>query len=439
MKKFLSVFFTFLLVFSSVSCFATDVASDSGEADHVHTWYDDYSGDTEYLEDYSDYQDLISSMDEQEQYKSLYEQMITETVQNYNSAEREKIYKAKVLEATKPETYYGYYQYLYRSVYQILKVEIMDGPYKGEVVEDVNYILTGDTYGNIQLPQVKKGMSINVSVTEGEDGTVYAYSSSIDSPVVRWGWIFALIIFALILVGVLVGKTGMKMLVPILLLVDLIIMVVVPLMFSGTNMMLLLGVVVLLSTITICVLNLGIRIKTFVAILVTLIITFILVLAMYAFDSLAYMSGITYEITSFVESILPRVVNSEVETAMDLHAMNIVITALMAFFAFTPIVCKTIDLYDKKKNEDKCVSNTMGEMKEYVADKIATVVPILFTLIIPKYMILIINKCSLNEIINSEVLGSDIVRILFILITVCVAAPITACAGKLLIDDDTSK
>lgn len=438
MKKFLSVLFTFILVFSSVNCFATDVDSDSG--DHLHTWYDDYSGDTEYLEDYSDYEDLINSMDEQEYYKSSYEQMITETVENYNNATREKLYKAKVLEATEPETYYGYYQYLYKSVYQVLKIEILDGPYKGEVVEDVNYILTGDTYGNIQLPKLKTGMTINVSVTEDDSGTVYAYSSSIDSPVVRWGWIAALIVLALILVCIYVGKPGMKMLVPILLVVDLIIMVVVPLMFSGTNMMLLLGVVVLLSTITICVLNLGIRAKTFVAILATLIMTFVLVLAMYGFDNLAYMSGITYEITSFVESILPRVVNSEVETAMDLHAMNIVMTALMAFFAFAPIVCKTIDVYDKKKNEEKSVLNTVEEMKEFVADKIATIVPILFTLVIPKYMILIINKCSLNEIINSEVLGSDIVRILFILITIAIAAPLTAGVGKLLIDDDdTSK
>ena len=406
MKKFLSVLFTFILVFSSVNCFATDVDSDSG--DHLHTWYDDYSGDTEYLEDYSDYEDLINSMDEQEYYKSSYEQMITETVENYNNATREKLYKAKVLEATEPETYYGYYQYLYKSVYQVLKIEILDG--------------------------------INVSVTEDDSGTVYAYSSSIDSPVVRWGWIAALIVLALILVCIYVGKPGMKMLVPILLVVDLIIMVVVPLMFSGTNMMLLLGVVVLLSTITICVLNLGIRAKTFVAILATLIMTFVLVLAMYGFDNLAYMSGITYEITSFVESILPRVINSEVETAMDLHAMNIVMTALMAFFAFAPIVCKTIDVYDKKKNEEKSVLNTVEEMKEFVADKIATIVPILFTLVIPKYMILIINKCSLNEIINSEVLGSDIVRILFILITIAIAAPLTAGAGKLLIDDDdTSK
>ena len=108
MKKFLSVLFTFILVFSSVNCFATDVDSDSG--DHLHTWYDDYSGDTEYLEDYSDYEDLINSMDEQEYYKSSYEQMITETVENYNNATREKLYKAKVLEATEPETYYGYYQ-----------------------------------------------------------------------------------------------------------------------------------------------------------------------------------------------------------------------------------------------------------------------------------------------------------------------------------------
>lgn len=435
MKKFLSMFFVFALVLSSVTCLATDEGNNSQD----YNWYENYSGETEYLNDYSEYQDLINSMDEQTEYKKLYEQMITETIDSYNKAKRDEIYKAKVLEASEPQTYYGYYQYLYRSVYQVVKVEILNGPYKGKVVEDVNYILTGDTYGNLQLPKVTEGMTINVSATLDEKGDLYAYSSSIDSPVTRWGWVVALIAATIILVIISAGKPGMKMLVPVLLLVDLLVMVMIPSMFSGTNIMLLLGIVIILSTITICVLKLGIGTKTFVAILVTLIMNFMLVLLIYGFDSLAYFSGITYEITNLVETILPRVVDSEVVPAMDLHALNVAIIAIMAFFASTPIVCKTIDLYDSKKSEDKPVANTINEMKEYVSDKLGIIIPVLFTLTIPKFMILIINKCSLAEIVNSEVLGSDVVRILFIVISMTLAAPITACAGKLLIDDDKSE
>ena len=200
--------------------------------------------------------------------------------------------------------------------------------------------------------------------------------------------------------------------------------------------MLLLGAIVLLSSITICVLKLGVRTKSFVAILVSLVMTFVFVILMYGFDNLAYLSGITYEITSFVESIIPRINTAgEIEIAMDVHALNIAIAAIMAFFAAIPVICKTIQVYDEKKDGENAIKDTIDEMKEYVSDKLVTIVPMLFTLIIPKYLLLIINKCSFAEIINSEVLGSDIVRILFIVISVVLAVPISANMGKLLIDD----
>ena len=51
MKKITSMFLALILVFSSLNCFATDETTiPEGET----TWYDNFSGDTEYLEDYSD-------------------------------------------------------------------------------------------------------------------------------------------------------------------------------------------------------------------------------------------------------------------------------------------------------------------------------------------------------------------------------------------------
>ena len=120
MKKITSMFLALILVFSSLNCFATDETTIPGGET---TWYDNFSGDTEYLEDYSDYEDLMNSMDEQSEYKNMYEQMIKETIENYKSSSREDIYRAKVVDATDVQTYYGYYQYMYKSIYQIVKVE----------------------------------------------------------------------------------------------------------------------------------------------------------------------------------------------------------------------------------------------------------------------------------------------------------------------------
>lgn len=441
MKKLVSMLLVFTLAFSSVCCFATDVTTSD------YNWYDNYSGETEYLNSYEEYEDLINGMDEQLEYKELYNQMIEQTIESYKEAERDTIYKAKVLEASEPQVYYGYYQYLYKSLYQTLKIEILEGSEKGKVVEDVNYILTGDTYGNLELPKVTEGMTIHVSlqldddgnVYTDENGSIYAYSSSIDSPVSRWGYILTLIIITAVLVGIYLGKPGLKMLVPILLIVDLIVLFMVPALFDGTNVMLLLGFIILMSTITICVLKLGLNSKTFVAILVSLVMSFMLVLLVYGFDSLAYMSGITYEATSFVESILPRVVDSEVVPVIDLHALNVATITLIAFFMFVPIVCETINVYEENKNKKKAYSLTVDKMKEHISDKLVTIVPILLALSIPKFIILLANKCSLREIVNSEILGSDIVRILFVVIAMVVASPLTAIAGKLLIDDEENR
>ena len=48
MKKFLSMFFVFALVLSSVTCLATD----EGNSSQDYNWYENYSGETEYLNDY---------------------------------------------------------------------------------------------------------------------------------------------------------------------------------------------------------------------------------------------------------------------------------------------------------------------------------------------------------------------------------------------------
>lgn len=431
MKKILTVFLTVLLTFSCTYSFASEVTSG-----------DDNSGDnnTVYLNDYSEYQDIIQDMDGQAEYKELFNQMVTDTIEAYKEAERNKVYRAKVLEASEVLTEYGqypsYYEESYYKVsYQNLKIKILDEPYKDKEVEDVMYLLTCDTYENIKMPSVKEGTIINVNISE-QDGEVYPSSASYDVAVQRWPAALILILITVALIIIYTNKHSAKVLVPIILLFDLVMLVVTPLLVQGTSVVWIVSLVLLLSTITICALKLGVNEKAVSAFLSTAIILIFMTFIVNIFDFVSYMCGITYEATYIMEYIMPKFVDGEIVSTLNFHALSIGITVLMCIFATIGIVCKTVEVYNENKKSKEAFKLVSQKMAEYTSEHILLIVSVLLIPFIYKYSLLLINKCSFVEIINSEVLITEISRILFIIISILVAVPITYIVSKFISNDD---
>ena len=52
------------------------------------------------------------------------------------------------------------------------------------------------------------------------------------------------------------------------------------------------------------------------------------------------------------------------------------------------------------KDSETVYKDTVEMMKEYLADKVVLFAGILLVLVIPKYMLLLANKCSLSELVN---------------------------------------
>lgn len=428
-NKFWISIFACILVISCGIVFASEIPSDVDDTEDDNIVY---------LDDYSQYLDVLNDMDYQGELKAEYEEGLKNEIASYSTIERTKVYKAKVTEASKPQVYYGQSSYgqIYKTSYQPLSIVILEGPYKDKEFEDFNYILTCDSYDNIQLSAVGKGDTINVAVVDDGEGNVTATSSSFDSSVVRWPWVLVIMIIAIIFLAIYAGNKGLKALVVLVLLVDLIIFVGAPSIINGINLAFLATVIIAFTSLVIGVLNLGVKQEAFVAIVSSLIVTFVIFLIIYGFGSIMKLCGITYEATYLMEYILPAVTSSgEIINNVDFNAFSIAITVLIIHLEIILITCETVKAYKMNKDSETVYKDTVEMMKEYLADKVVLFAGILLVLVIPKYMLLLANKCSLAELVNSEILITDISRILFGIIALSLAVPVTAILGKFADED----
>ena len=212
--------------------------------------------------------------------------------------------------------------------------------------------------------------------------------------------------------------------------------VAAPAIINGINIAFLVSVIVLLTSLSIAVLKLGVKQNAFVAILSTLIVTLIMTIMIYGFDAVTNLCGITYESTYLMEYIMPKVTSSgEIINAVDFHGFSIAITVLILFLGTILVACETVKIYQKNRNSRTVFQDTIDGMKEYLADKITLIAGILIVLIIPKYILLVVNKCALVEIVNSEIMITDLSRILFTIIALSIVVPVTTLLGKF-VDDE---
>lgn len=398
------------------------------------TSLDDFSGETIYLEDYDQYKELLGSVNYQEEYKQDYNKMVADDINNYNNAVRDKVYRAEVLEALDVEVEYGmhpYYQYYYKSSYQPLKVRILDdGEYKGKEFEFA-YVLTCDTYGNVQLRTVQKGDVVNVTIYSDEGGNAACNIASYDAPRERWQAVLVLIIIAVLFAMIYTGKHCAKLLVPAVLVIDLLFFVFMPSLIEGASIIFMTSIILILSTIVICVLKLGIKSETFVAMFSTLLICALLLLLVYCFDAVAGLCGITYDASYIMEYVMPVLVDGEVESVVNFHNLSVGITVLIIYFGVVTMCVETAKLYANKAKSKNKMEEIADEMKEPLAEKMLLVFGILIVPLVSKLLLLTLNKCSMIELVNSEVLATEVARIAFALIGMSLAVPITTMLSRL--------
>lgn len=376
-----------------------------------------------YLDSYEDYLNAIGGTDEQKTYEEEYKNMILESINYFDAQKPENIIKAKVISGDETAEYYDYDTYgIYKIKYQPLNVEILEGKHKGEMF-DTTYVLTVDSYENIEVKEVRKGQKINVVLQEDEEtGEVYVYSTTIDASVDRIGYLIALVIITLVLVGIYLGKEGIKILPQLILLADIILLIFVPEMIEGRSIIWMTIISIASYIIVNTTIKVGLNAKTFPAILATGVVLLLTIIGLIVFNNVSTLSGIIYEITTIIQNF-PK-------GTIDFNILNLAIYILMATIVISDISCKVINIYSDSEKE-----KTRRKIKEYVSEKILTISAVLFITIIPKYLYMLVAKYSYVELINSEMLINEIARILFLIISMLLTSEITIILKKMLVEE----
>lgn len=409
MKKYFILLLSILVLCAGQAVFATDtkeyIEYSSGEKDDGSI----------YLDSYEDYLKALGNVDEQEVYKEQYLSDLANAVLNYDLTERPDVVKAKVLNVEGKKEYYSYDNYgLSKISYQPVNVQVLEGKHKGETY-DISYILTADSYENLKIKELKANQKINIIISESGDES-YAYVTTVDSAVNRVALTVALIIIAVLLMIVYLGKQGMKIIPQMILLADMVMLILVPELFAGRSLLWLTIVTSILYIIVESVIKVGLNSKTVAAIFSTIVVTLSLTVVLVGVSNMANFSGITYEVLNMLESF-PK-------GTIDFYMLYISSFILLCMIVTSNISCMAISA-----NGDKKV------VKENIAEKLPLFIGILFVSIIPKYLYLFISKYTYDEIINSEMLLTDVYKITFLIIAMVVTMQITEYAKKLFVDE----
>lgn len=401
-------------------CMANVQASSANIKEYVEYSSGEKDDGSIYLDSYEDYEKILKNVDEQELYKTAYEQMIKEQIESFRKSTRTQTVKARVLETKSVEEYYSNDSSgSYKIKYQPLKVQILEGEYAGQTVE-VSYILTADTYENIKVPSVRENQNINVILQES-NGELYAYATTIDAAVDRSGYVITLSIITIFILLVSLGKSGLKVLAPLALLADLAILVFAPSILAGKSILWLAIITSILYIFVTAVLKNGLKSKIIPAILTSILVTLVLTVLLAVFGNIANLCGITYEITSMIE-VFPN-------GTIDFYILYLSSFILMSAITTIDVACEEIKIYEENGNK-----NAKKMLKEYTANKIPAVIGILLVMIIPKYIYIFMSKYGFAEIINSEMLLTDIIRILFLTIAITITKEVSEIMRKIFIE-----
>lgn len=411
MKRFLVLLISIFMLMN-LEVFATEqyIEYQSGEQDDGAT----------YINSYEDYMNIMGDMDTQEIYKEEYENMVAQARAIFETSFGVDLVKARVLSVENTVEEYSYDDYGPCKIrYQPITVQILEGEHKGETY-DVIYILTADTYENLKIKEVRVNQKINVMIDE-EYGE--AYATTVDASVNRIGAIIGLVVITIIFMLIYLGKKAFKALPQIILIADIILLIFVPELLGGRSILWLTIITSLLYMIVESAIKVGLNTKMVASIVSSIAVTLVTTLCMMLFSSSINYSGITYEITNMLEAFPMGTI--------DFYMLYISSFILMCVIVISDISCKTVNLYAEEVEK-----NAKVKIKDYVSEKIPQIFGILLVMVIPKYLYTLIAKYTFDEIVNSEMLTTDIVRILFLIIASTLTIQVATYAKKLFVVDE---
>ena len=436
MKKFVLFLMCFVLAFSLSAVFATEEGTTFDEPElnleeDLGTNLDE-SLDDESLEidNYEDFESVNQFGYTQAELEEFYVEQQRLFKNYYIDYSREDIGdKARVVridveeDATVVDDKKGIYSYYYldssyNSVginkYQALTIEFLEGDYKGEQAK-LYHNLTMNSLGNVEVAPLSEGDIIYATGTIYED-ELMAEIVSVDAYISRWGVIAVFTVVIVALIVVYAGKKGILSALFIALILDLIILVFVPFVIDGVNPCLMAVIIGAVLIVVNCVAKLGLKGISGFSMIVAFVLMLVSMLALFGVCYAARLHGVTLEISLIADNVLLQ--------NIDFYHLFVSILVLIASVVLSDLVC---DVFRTIRAESD--SLTMNEKfklcRDVLTSKLSNVSIIFVGLIIYKILLLSLYKYTFVEFINSEVLFSELVRLLVLLFAMTITVPVT--------------
>lgn len=316
----------------------------------------------------------------------------------------------------------------YKIKYQDLKVKIKEGEYKDQILP-AKYTVSYDLEGKIEGYPLNKGNTVSIEVTV-KDGQIDFSSEAIVNDIVRSGYLVWLLILFFAIILVVGRKQGIKAIVALIITILAIFLVMLPGIIKGNNAIwmsvLTCVIVIVLSFIIIA----GIKKKSIAAMIGTSGGVICAGIIAMIFGILAKLSGGQEEAMYLSMNIQNITFNFR-----DLLFAGIVISALGAAMDVGISISSALDEL-KQKNPNMMAKDLFKSGMNIGGDVIGTMTNTLILAYvggaINMVLLFMVNNMPLFEILNIEMIATDVVSALAASMGVIFTVPITAAAYALL-------
>ena len=369
-----------------------------------------------------------------------------ENVEQENVSEENLLYmqesqplyvKAKVVEAGEP---YIEEVSTYQIKYQDVKVEIKEGDFKGEVL-DAKYTVSYDLEGKIEGYLLDKGNTVEIEVPL-IDGNINYAGEAVVHGIDRSGYIILLFILLLV-ISLVVGKVqGLKAIISFIITILAIFLFMLPQIINGHDAIFITILTSVIVTIVSFIIIAGIKKKSIAAMIGTSG-------GIICAGIVALIFGVLAKLSGGQEEAMYLSMNSQniAFDFKDLLFSGIVIASLGAAMDVGMSIASALDEL-KQKNPNMVAKDLFKSGMNIGADVIGTMTNTLILAYVGgalnTVLLFMVNNVPLGEILNIEMIATDVISALAASVGVIFSVPITALAyailnNKKLIYDRKSK
>lgn len=336
------------------------------------------------------------------------------------------IEKAKVLEASDIEENENIYEGIST---QKVTIEIISGKYKGDIREVENH-LTENTAYNIP---VKKGDKVVVAIEESESGyDVYI------SDYLRSNYILYLTLLGILLVLIVGRLKGLKAIISLALTILAVVYILLPQILKGANPIPISILISIGVTIITIILVGGFSSKSISAILGTTAGVVMAGLISYVVGSKIHLTGLSAE-----EATMLLYIPQEIQfNFQNLLFSGIILGALGAIMDVGMSIASSIEEIYKANNSlsvRELFSSGMNVGRDVMGTMVNTLILAYTGTSIPMLLLFMAYDTSMTQIINMDIIATEIVRSLSGSIGLILTIPITAFIASILIKRKTTK